>query len=133
MTPYILDANGILRYLLNDIPSQADYVEALIRSAEKGEVTISVSTVVLVETVFALLRFYKEEKHVIVRQILVLVENPLIDMEERMIVKQALELWKDYGLSFVDCLLIAEVRNTGKKLFTFDKKLAKLANKISKI
>jgi len=40
MKRYIIDTNGYLRLLLNDLPEQADEIEKLITQAKRGKILI---------------------------------------------------------------------------------------------
>ena len=45
MKSVIIDTNGFLRLLLDDIPHQADQVEELIKKAKKGHIKIIVPVI----------------------------------------------------------------------------------------
>ncbi len=48
------DTNLFLRYLTNDVPQQADAVEALLRRAAAGEVTLVTNSLAIAEVVWVL-------------------------------------------------------------------------------
>ena len=127
MTSYILDTNIILRYLRNDVPSQATRIESLFHTVQKKESAITVTPVVIVEAAFVLLKLYKESKHAIVTQLLVFVDDPMIDIVERSILHEALNQWDSGSVSLVDCYVLSLAQVQDKVVFTFDKKLAKMA------
>ncbi len=126
MTQYLLDANGLLRYLRNDIPSQAKEVRALFALAKKSEVIVEIPLAVILESVFVLSKFYGEKKERVGSELFDIISNPALTVEKREIVKHALLIWKTENISFVDCLVLAQAKEEGKRLFTFDRKLAKL-------
>lgn len=127
MIHYILDTNALLRFLRNDIPEQADVVAAMLTKAKHSEATVTVPLPVIMETVFTLQKFYGVEKEAIGEQLFSLASHPLLVIEHREVVEQALLFWKLESVSFVDCLVLAQARIEGKTLLTFDKKLKWLA------
>ena len=78
MKQYLIDSNYILRYLLNDIPSQADTVERYFRQAKSGSVLISVPILAFVECVYILLNLYKLSKLEVVEMLMKFVNIPYL-------------------------------------------------------
>lgn len=128
MTSYLVDTNYILRYLLNDIPSQADTVEMYFRKAKSEEIQITVPLLVFVEADFNLSQLYhfKKAKIKIVDIIYSLVKLPYLDIEKYDLLLKSLLFYAKNNISFVDALFLTEAKNTGKELLTFDKKLKQL-------
>jgi uncharacterized protein len=56
------DTNLFLRYLTNDIPAQADAVEALLQRAEQEEILLVTNALVMAEIVWTLESFYKADQ-----------------------------------------------------------------------
>lgn len=120
-----LDANVLLRLLLNDVPEQHASVLRLFRDTS-GQ--FAVADTAIIEVVFVLCRAYGFAR----AQAAEAVES-LMDLSElscnRTLFEVALPLFvKHDGLSFEDCCLsaYAELGDT-KPLWTFDKKLASQA------
>ncbi|MDD6070227.1 MAG: PIN domain-containing protein [Clostridiales bacterium] len=115
----ILDANMILRYLLNDNEKMAEEAEKIIR---EGSVQVTIE--VLAEVVYVLKGVYSIERGTIKTSMLVfLSEVQMIDIE---VVKLGLETYAEQNLDFVDCILYAYNRVKGYEIKTFDKKLKRL-------
>ena len=114
----LLDANAILRFLLNDIPEQANATANVIYY---GAFT---KEAVIAEVVYVLSGVYKYDRNEIVEKILLLLE--LIEIENKEVVDFALNLFKSRSLDFVDCLLIGYKKVSGIDVFSFDKKLNKM-------
>ena len=55
-----LDTNIILRHLLDDVPDQVKKLDTRIENAKKGKVRLYVSKIVINETYYVLLKFYKK-------------------------------------------------------------------------
>ena len=114
--PIILDANAVLRYLLDDIKEQHDIVSDLIASHR-----CIVYLEVIEEVVFVLQKHYGTPREEIKESIAILSKDVIIDKVN--VVKIALdEYCKPPKIDFVDCLLCGYSK-TGRKVFSFDKKL----------
>lgn len=120
-----LDANAVLRLLLNDVPDQHAAVIALLESANAP---FAVSDVAVIEVIFALCRHYEFSRAAAAAAIEGLISLTEIDCN-RVMFSRALPLFMDRPkLSFEDCCLAtyAEVSNA-QPLWTFDRKLARQA------
>jgi len=130
MKTYVLDTNSLLRYLLDDIKEQAQETEKILLSAQQGRVKVVITVIVIMELVYALLKFYKWDRETVCENIKKLVCISLVEVEKREIVIEALGIYETGNISFVDSLLIAESRQIGGQIFTFDKKLKMIAEKM---
>jgi predicted nucleic-acid-binding protein len=117
----ILDANAVLRLLLNDIEEQA--------AAVKEKITLTVCRIpveVIAEVVYVLGGVYGVNKKTIADKIdeLITIKDGIV--EKSSIVSFAVRLFaENTKLDFVDCLLAAYHNITGCSIFTFDKDLLK--------
>lgn len=121
-----LDANVLLRLLLNDIPDQHTAVEALFQKA-RGQ--FAVADTAIIEVAFVLERHYTFSRSAIAEAVDGLMSLTEINCN-RTLFERALQLFtKNSSLSFEDCCLAtyAEIDNA-KPLWTFDQKLAKQAS-----
>lgn len=115
----LLDANMILRYLLNDNEEMADEAEALI-----SEGSVQVTIEVMAEVVYVLKGVYSIERGKIKDSLFnFLSEVQAKDMD---ILKAGLEAYAEKNLDFVDCILYAYHSVRGYEIKTFDKKLRRL-------
>lgn len=126
MKKYIIDTNYLLRYLLNDNPKQADIVENYLLKAKNTEISITVPLLAFVECVFILIRVYKFEKNKVTEELINLAKLPYLDIERRDFIIEALSIFKNTTLGFIDILFFLEAKTNSKQLLTFDKKLAHL-------
>lgn len=127
MISYLVDTNYVLRYLLDDVPFQADIVENYFRKAKRGEIQMTVPLLVFVEVDFNLSQLYRFDKAKIVDIIYSLVKLPYLDIEKYKLLVESLLAYSRNSISFVDALFLTEARQTGKQLLTFDKKLKKIS------
>lgn len=115
-----LDANVVLRYLLNDIPAQTEKAKQVIGTAPSY-----VTDVVLTEVIFVLERVIAMERADIVRLVSAFLSLPNLVYNDYLL-DESLDLYgKKSSLSFVDCYAATETRVYKNTLYTFDKELAK--------
>ena len=111
----ILDANAILRYLLNDIGTQA---EEACKVIQDGAMT---TTEVLAEVVYVLSGFYGMPREDVSWCIHCLLLDVKVDNVRCL--QYALGMFNQTNLDFVDCLLVAYHKVLGADVFSFDRKL----------
>lgn len=116
----IVDANIILRYLLDDhdelSPKAAEILE---------QQTVTLPIEVACEVVYVLQKVYAVERAEIHQQLGNLLTEKLIGMEKPTVFLQALECYGTSTFDFVDCLLWAYHTVGQQEVFTFDDKLRK--------
>ena len=113
----LIDTNAILRFLLDDVKEQHDLARDVIKA---GSFT---TTEVLAEVAYVLTGFYGETRE----NVAVSITKLLIDVhiEHKEAVMEAIRLYHDTSLDFVDCVLIGRNHVLGDDVFSFDKKLNK--------
>lgn len=111
----LLDTNAILRYLLNDIPEQANMTEKAIQS---GAFSIPE---IFAEVVYVLLKVYKVPRNKINDTVIPIFDE--IDISNKDVIIEALGIYSNTSFDFVDCILVARKHILGDDIFTFDKKL----------
>jgi predicted nucleic-acid-binding protein len=118
-----LDANIILRYLLNDIPDQCKSATKLLKGARDQ---LAVADTALIETCFVMERAYSMSREHIGIALLGFMSLQQINCN-RILFDRALMLFQSHSaLSMEDCCLAVYAElNKAEPLYTFDKKLAK--------
>ena len=114
----LIDANVILRYLLNDDVIQSEKATMIIT---EGAYTLSE---VIAEVVYVLQGVYKVGRPQIKETLTALFDEIYIENEP--IIKEALKLYADEKIDYVDGILVARARYLNEPVFTFDKKLNSL-------
>ena len=111
----ILDANAILRYLLNDIKEQASTVAEAI---EEGVLT---TPEVIAEVVYVLSGHYGMPRS----EVSWCIHCILLDVkvENAKALQYAMGVYNQTNLDFVDCLMIAYHKVLGFEVLSFDRKL----------
>lgn len=130
MRKVLLDTNALLRFFLNDIPEQKKAVDKLIQGAKAGEESLIVSQIVVFELAFILEKYYQFAKDLVVDRVKNLVLTKYLKVESRETFILALSLYSATSVSFVDCFLIAKAKQLKSEIFSFDKELIKLQEKI---
>ena len=118
MQKIIIDANAILRYILDDIKVQADSVESVLRD---GNVLILPE--VMAEVVYVLTKYYNQPRDTAVECLLEFLEDANCGSE---VLRHAVETFGKSKYDFVDCLLYEYSKQADYKVFTFDKDLKSL-------
>lgn len=116
-----IDSNGLLRWLLDDVPGAADKVER--RLAADGPVTIA--DVALVEVVFVLEKVMGVSRRTVADSVRVVLADGRYDCD-RGGWRTVVDTWPERPeLSVVDVYLAEVARRDGSvPLLTFDRKLA---------
>lgn len=120
-----IDANVILRYLLDDDTLLAEKAAAII---EKKQVYIPFE--VIAEVVYVMQGVYGASRQDISSALIRLISFPNVTTHNSSVLKEALLVYVDRGLDFVDSLLCGYNRIEGVRVETFDKKLKKLCQVI---
>lgn len=119
----LLDADAVLRYLLEDIQEQSDCVAETIEAG--AEVTVEV----LAECVYVLSGVYHVSRSDIAESLGILLDE--VTCRRKRVAAAALGLYSGSLFDFVDCVLAAEVSENGREALTFDKKLQSLFSRVA--
>lgn len=119
----LLDANAVLRYLLEDIQEQSDVVAETIEAG--AEVTVEV----LAECVYVLSGVYHVSRSDIAESLGILLDE--VTCRRKRVAAAALGLYSGSSFDFVDCVLAAEVAENGREALAFDKRLQSLFSRVA--
>ena len=115
-----LDANVVLRYLTKDPSETAERSACLMAKAERGELSLYVSLLVLAEVIWVLKSFYRYPMTAIAHVIISLVSAPGIEVDNRQLIIRAVELARDRNVDFADAYLALQAAERGETVCTFD-------------
>jgi len=121
-----VDANIILRYILNDHAELSSRAKKIIE-----ENIVETPIEVLCEVVFVLDRVYSINRKDIADTLLDFYSSTKCSLPHREAVISGIELYGGKNLDFVDCLLAGYQKAENIVIFTFDEKLEKLLLEIS--
>ena len=116
----IVDANIILRYVLDDHPELSPKAAEIL---EQNALTLPME--VACEVVYVLQKVYAVERKDIQQQLIQLLDENLITMDKPMVFSKALDRYSSSSFDFVDTLLWAYHVVEQHEVFTFDEKLTK--------
>ncbi|MDO5774112.1 MAG: PIN domain-containing protein [Spirochaetales bacterium] len=112
----LIDTNVILRYLLDDIPEQADKAESVIK---QGSFTLPE---IIAEVVYVLTKLYKVPRNEIKSIVAPFLDE--IEIQNKEVIVNALSIFSETAFDFVDCIIISRKKLLNEAVFTFDKKLS---------
>ncbi len=124
MKKVLLDTNPILRFLLNDIPAQAQKTNGLFENAKAGKIKIIIPQIIIFEAYFVLAKYYEFDKKTILDYLQFILSTPYLTIEDRSVFLKSIAIFSKENISFVDSFLSAKSTLENIVLFTFDKKLA---------
>jgi predicted nucleic-acid-binding protein len=107
-----VDTNVFIRLLSQDDLAKARASFALLQRAERGEVALFTSEVIVAEVVYVLASkaTYNLPPADIARLLRPILENPGLRIEHKRSVLRALDLFESARLDFEDCLTVERVR-----------------------
>lgn len=116
-----IDANVVLRYLLDDHKELSDQAAQII-DGEK----VFVATEVICEVVYVLYGVYNVPRNSISEKIKSFIAQENISCSEPTVIKTALDLYQHEKIDFVDGILCAHNIIKADRIITFDKKVASI-------
>jgi len=123
----IFDTNALLRYVLQDIEEMANSVENVINTS-----SCVFPVEVVAEMVYVLSKVYKIQRNEIALTIKGIIDIENITVPESDVVVDALDVFSDTKLDFVDCLMIGYAKSKNYSVFTFDDDLKKVLNTVTR-
>ena len=113
-----IDTNVVLRFLLDDIPTQTIKAKRILSGPP-----VYVSDVVVTEVVYVLENSLGYGRKYVSSLLRVLMAVPGLVYNDHLL-QDVLAMYENRtALSFVDCYVATEAKTFGSTLFTFDKKL----------
>ena len=122
----LIDANAILRYMLNDNTVMANQVSELVDST-----TVTIRYEVVAEVVYVLEKVYLLPRSEIAKGINIFMSLPNVETEAGEALSLALKTYANQNLDFVDSVLYGLKAIYGYDVFTFDKRLKSIIGKLS--
>jgi len=120
-----IDANIILRYILNDHEEISPKAKEII---DKHIVEVPVE--VLCEVIYVLTGYYNIDRQNVSTKLKRFFEETQCILPHQETIIKALEYFGENTLDFVDCILAAYAEIEKDTIYTFDVKLQKLIDKI---
>lgn len=125
-----LDTNIVARWLVRDVPQQAEQVDNLLSELRVAHVP----DVVFFELEHLLRSYYMMTRDMVAEHYSVMIESRCFDFDKDLWAKLIKMYAGNGGLSLADCYLAVSVDNIGKgPLITFDKTLARKLPKLTQL
>ncbi|MFA6034726.1 MAG: type II toxin-antitoxin system VapC family toxin [Myxococcota bacterium] len=119
-----LDTNVLVRFLVDDDPSQCRKARDLVRKCVANDTPILIPEVVLCETVWVLRRAYRFGREEIIDVLQKLVSSRGIVLDSPEITADAMEMFRSAKGDLADYLILCRAKAKGAlKVATFDKAL----------
>ena len=122
---YLIDTNVILRYLLGDHKTFSPKAKAFMELVSRGIKKAEIPSVVIVECVYVMEKFYKIPKNEIVDTLNKILNFIGIINQDKSEILEALLKYQNSNADVVDCILAA-VSSHEKVIISFDKDFNKL-------
>ena len=122
---YLIDTNIILRYLLDDHKHFSSKAKAFVQDVAQGAKKAELPSIVVVECVYVMEKFYEIPKNEIVDKLSRILNLKDIVNSEKAEILEALVKYKDSNADIVDCVLAAQSSPT-RVVISFDKDFEKL-------
>ncbi|GIK56202.1 MAG: PIN domain-containing protein [Chloroflexi bacterium] len=127
MNKACVDANVILRFLLNDPLPMAQEAATLFQAVANGQLILLVDDLIVAEMVWVLKSFYKQDVVTIATTLRDFLLQDGIETADKPTVLHALTLFETKNVDFVDALLAARMMNKGMAtVFSFDRHFDRL-------
>jgi len=121
-----VDTNYFLRFLLKDVEKQHQKAKELFLKGAEGQRQLFTSLIVIFEIYWVLTSFYQKKKGRVVKLLEKIFDLGFIEIENRVLLEEALRVYKKVNLDFEDCYNLVLARKKKIKEFrTFDEGLRK--------
>ena len=128
MKEYLLDANVLVRFLVQDDAKQSAAATALFEKAERHEVVLHLDGLMVAETVYVLMGRYGQRRSEVVNVLLAVIQNAGVETTEQEIVTDALQRFGAMNVDFTDAWLAARAAQLGRQVASFDRDLDKFGD-----
>jgi len=118
---YLLDSIILLRFFTGEPAEMFAAASALIARAERGEVVLELSPLVLAESAFTLESFFKRPRKEVAGALVEFVKRSGVRLAEKDRILDALERVQKTGIHLVDAYLAATSAETKMPVASFDR------------
>lgn len=128
MRELILDANVLVRFLVQDVPQQAKAARKLVEQAESGALLLVVDPMIIAEAVYVLTSFYKKPREAVADALMGFVQSDGVSVAEESRLVDALRRFQRSSVDFADAWLAATAAETHREVASFDRDLDRFAD-----
>ncbi|MFA6436923.1 MAG: PIN domain-containing protein [Candidatus Paceibacterota bacterium] len=125
---YFIDTNIFLRMIVKDDKQSAKDCELLFNKIKQGEISATISTLILAEIQWTLKSFYGLEKQQITTILKSISEMKYLKIRDKHNATVMLELYEKHNVKFIDALIAScpDILNKKMTVISFDKDFDKL-------
>ncbi|MGD0412475.1 MAG: PIN domain-containing protein [Verrucomicrobiota bacterium] len=121
MKKLLLDANVLVRFLVQDDPRQSAAATALFEKSERREVVLVLDALVVAEVVYVLMGPYGRTRTEVVNVLLAIIQNAGVETMDKDAVTDALRRFAAMNLDFSDAWMTARAAQLGRAVASFDR------------
>jgi predicted nucleic acid-binding protein len=122
-----LDTNVLLRYYTAGDADKAEAARRLLTEIERGEQKVVTTPMVIFETVFTLQRSYGVAREQIKAMVGDIITLPGIQLAEKKLCLEALELFVEHRISYADAYTVAHMQARGiTAIYSWDSEFDKV-------
>ena len=116
-----LDANVVIRLLVQDEPRQSAAATALFHKAERKELNLRLEAMIVAEIIYVLSRLYGHTRIEIANALLALIQNAGVETSDKNLVVDALHRFAETSVDFPDAWLAARACQSDCAIASFDR------------
>ena len=121
MKKALIDSNVVLRYLTKDPPKMAEAALRTLADAQKGKISLILTSLTVAEVVWVLESFYGHSKAKIAETVGQFLFCDGLEVEDLELIIEALTLYQGKNLDFADAFLAAiALRRGPQAVYSFD-------------
>ncbi|HEY3862570.1 MAG TPA: PIN domain-containing protein [Verrucomicrobiae bacterium] len=121
MNEYLLDANVLVRFLVQDDAKQSAAATALFEKADRREIALHLDGLAVAEAVYVLIGRYGLARSDVANVLLAIVQNAGVETAEAGMVADALQRFAAANVDFADAWLAARAAVIGHPVASFDR------------
>ena len=122
-----LDANIILRFLTNDVPTQAERCEKLLEEVQKGAIAVFLADITLADVIWILEKYYKLPRNEIRMAMRRIIELKGLQCSNKSQALAALDYYVEKNIDWTDAFMATQlIAKDIWELYSFDKHFDRL-------
>lgn len=116
-----VDTNVFLRFLTADDPGKAQRCRALFERAERRELDLVISDLVMAELAWTLRSYYRQPRDAIAATLAQVIEMRSVRIPQKATWRQAVELYRQHDVDLVDAYHAVEMnRRRVRRIISYD-------------
>lgn len=126
MKTYFVDANIFLRFILEDNKKLAKKAKEYFQKAKEEKIKLIFTPEIIMEINYVLLKVYSVDKVKVVDYLSTLIKTPYLEIINRKILLNSLDVCQKYPVDFIDALLFSYAKENNSSVLSFDTDFQKL-------